>query len=126
MVTFRSSMRAWLSLYGPIPGWGVTAKSWTQHDFVGLAPGVLSRAGMTELADTPNLASFYCPGCSPERDPLGEILTVRWCDAHEPRSGGFDDERAKVSKDILTSTGEAESVTNRAWCEVVHRRAKRA
>lgn len=79
-----------------------------------------------ELADTPNLASFYCPGCSPGRDPFEEVLTVRWCDAHQPVYGGFDDERATVSKDILTSTGEAEAVTNRAWCEFVHRTAKRS
>jgi len=103
----------------------VTAKSSTHHQFASLAPGVLANAGM-ELADTPNLASFYCPGCSPGRDPLEEVLTVRWCDAHQPMYGGFDDERATVSKDILTSTGEAEGVTNRAWCEFVHRTAKRS
>src|SRR5437867_11426133 len=79
-----------------------------------------------ELSDTPNLASFYCPGCSPGRDPLEEVLTVRWCDAHQPMYGGFDDERATVSTDILTSTGEAEGVTNRARCEFVHRTAKRS
>ncbi|OLD76509.1 MAG: hypothetical protein AUG87_08535 [Candidatus Rokubacteria bacterium 13_1_20CM_4_70_14] len=78
-----------------------------------------------ELADTPNLASFYCPGCSPGRDPFEEILTVRWCDLHQPRYGGSDDDRAKVSRDILTSTGEAEGATNREWCQFVHRTAKR-
>ena len=104
----------------------MTAKSWTRHYFAVLAPGVLPKRSMTELADTPNLAAFYCPGCSPDRDPVAEILTVRWCDAHQPRYGGFDDERAKVSKDILTSTGEAEAVTNRAWCAIVHRTAKRS
>ena len=91
---------------------------------VKLAPGVLASVGM-DLADTPNLASFYCPGCSPGRDPFEEILTVRWCDAHQPMYAGPDDERASVSKDILTSTGEAEGVTNRAWCEFLHRSAKR-
>jgi len=33
----------------------------------------------SELVDTPNLASSYCPGCAPERDPLREILTICWC-----------------------------------------------
>jgi len=50
---------------------------------------------------------------------------VRWCDLHQPRYGGSDDERAKVSRDILTSTGEAEGVTNREWCQFVHRTSKR-
>src|SRR5207244_563035 len=63
-----------------------------------------------ELADTPNLASFYCPGCSPGRDPFEEILTVRWCDLHQPRYGGSDDDRAKVSRDLRTAAGDAGEV----------------
>lgn len=78
---------------------------------------------MTELADTPNLASSYCPGCSPERDPTREILTVRWCNAHQPRYEGFDDGQARVGTEILSVSGEAEGVTNRRWCALVHRRA---
>ena len=50
---------------------------------------------------------------------------MRWCDLHQPRYGGSDDDRAKVSRDILTSTGEAEGATNREWCQFVHRTAKR-
>lgn len=81
---------------------------------------------MTDLADTPNLAGSYCPGCAPERDPIREILTVRWCDEHQPGCGGFDDEKATVSKDILSSAGEADAVTNRPSCELVHRHARRS
>lgn len=81
---------------------------------------------MTELADTPNLAASYCPGCAPERDPIREILTVHWCEGHQPRYGGFDDEKATVSKDALCSSGDAEAVTNRRWCALVHRHARRS
>lgn len=83
-------------------------------------------SSLGELADTPNLAASYCPRCSPERDPVAEILTVRWCEAHRPRDGGFDDEKATVSADILTSTGDAEGATNRRWCELLHRTRRRS
>ena len=41
---------------------------------MGLASGMLANAGVSELAETPNLAASYCPGCAPERDPIEEIL----------------------------------------------------
>lgn len=80
---------------------------------------------MGDLADTPNLAASYCPGCAPDRDPIEEILTVRWCDEHRPRDGGFDDDKATVGADLLTSTGDVEAATNRPWCEFLHRTARR-
>lgn len=73
------------------------------------------------MADTPNLAVFYCPDCFPERDPVEEILAVRWCEAHRPADHGADDERARVSADILIATGDVEGSTNRQWCELLHR-----
>jgi hypothetical protein len=76
---------------------------------------------VTELNDTPNLAATYCPDCDPGRDPLQEILTVRWCDEHQPKFEGLDDDKANVGKGILNSTGEAEAGSNRPWCELVHR-----
>lgn len=79
-----------------------------------------------ELLDTPNLAVSYCPGCRPERDPVEEILTVRWCETHRPEDRGADDERAKVSADILISTGDVEAATNRQWCELIHRGGRRS
>jgi hypothetical protein len=79
---------------------------------------------VSDIAETPNLASPYCPGCDPERDPLQEILIVFWCDEHRPPSDGPDDERAAaLGQGALSSLGEAEAETNRPWCEFVHRAA---
>src|SRR6267142_1126749 len=66
---------------------------------------------VSELTDTPNLASSYCPRCEPERDPVREILTVCWCDEHRPTCEGADDERAIVGGGVLDSAGEV------AWVE---------
>jgi len=93
---------------------------------MGLASRVLASAGVSELAETPNLAASYCPGCAPERDPIEEILAVRWCDTHQPGIGGLDDERATVSQATAYPSGDAEAATNRPWCELVHRTVKRA
>src|SRR5207247_10341117 len=68
---------------------------------------------VSELTDTPNLASSYCPRCEPERDPVREILTVCWCDEHRPTCEGADDERAIVGGGVLASTGEVQAATNR-------------
>src|SRR5256885_5446069 len=76
---------------------------------------------VSELTDTPNLASSYCPRCEPERDPVREILTVCWCDEHRPTCEGADDARAIVGGGVLASTGEVNAATNRPWCELVHR-----
>ncbi len=76
---------------------------------------------MSELTDTPNLASSYCPRCEPERDPVREILTVCWCEEHRPTCEGADDERAIVGGGVLDSVGEVNAATNRPWCELVHR-----
>lgn len=76
---------------------------------------------MSEFTETANLASSYCPACDPERDPIREILTVRWCDEHQPPCGGTDDERADVGRMAVGSASEASADTNRPWCEFVHR-----
>ena len=81
---------------------------------------------MSELAETPNCACSYCPTCDPERDPVREVLTVSWCDAHQPKYEGMDDEKATTGSDVLASAGEAEAETNRRWCELVHRTTSRA
>lgn len=80
---------------------------------------------VSELTETPNCSVAYCPGCDPWRDPVQEILTVSWCDEHRPTCGGPDDERANVGGMILGSAAEAEAVTNRPWCEFVHRASSR-
>src|SRR5437899_3386857 len=84
---------------------------------------ISSSAGsrVSELTDTPNLASSYCPRCEPERDPVREILTVCWCDEHRPTCEGADDGRAIVGGGVLASTGEGNAATNRPWCGVVAR-----
>ena len=76
-----------------------------------------------ELTDTLNLASSYCPRCDPERDPIREILTVLWCDAHHPTCEGADDERVARGLGITPAYAEATAETNRPWCELVHRTA---
>ena len=76
---------------------------------------------MSELTDTPNLASSYCPRCDPQRDPIREILMVCWCDEHRPPCEGADDDRATVGSGALNSAGEANADANRPWCELVHR-----
>jgi len=79
----------------------------------------------SELVDTPNRASSYCPGCDPERDPLREILTVCWCDEHRPTCEGAEDTKASVDRIAWSSAGEANAETNRPWCAWVHRRVRR-
>src|SRR5437773_9847049 len=84
---------------------------------------ISSSAGsrVSELTDTPNLASSYCPRCEPERDPVHEILTVCWCDEHVPTGAGGDDARAIVGAGVLDSVGELNAATIGPWCELVHR-----
>ena len=82
----------------------------------------------SELVDTPNLASSYCPGCNPERDPLREILTVCWCDEHRPTCEGAEDAKASVDRTdriAWSSASEANAETNRPWCAWVHGSARR-
>src|SRR5712692_2462062 len=76
---------------------------------------------VTELTDTRDLASSYCPHCDLERDPIREVLTVCWCDRHRPTCEGAEDERAIVGLVVLTSLGEVDAATNRSWCDLVHR-----
>src|SRR5437899_12737383 len=88
---------------------------------------ISSSAGsrVSELTDTPNLASSYCPRCEPERDPVHEILTVCWCDEHRPTCDGADDERAIVGGGVLVSVGEVNAAKNRLWGELLQRTLNR-
>ena len=76
---------------------------------------------MSDIEDTPVVATFYCPGCEPTRDPLKEILSVHWCDEHRPEFEGQDDEQAVFRTTLQSTVGEAEAETNRPWCELLHR-----
>jgi hypothetical protein len=80
---------------------------------------------MSDLGDSPNLACGYCPGCEPNRDPLGQILIVRWCPRHQPRCEGQDDGRTTLVRGALSGAGAASSDTNRAWCDLIHRGVRR-
>ena len=80
---------------------------------------------MSEIAETPSMASSYCPGCDPNRDPFREILAVQWCVKHQPSFGGPDDERTTLGRGVLSALGEAEADSNRVWCDLVHRTLRR-
>lgn len=72
------------------------------------------------LQDTPNLATYYCPTCEPNRDTLAEILDVRWCHMHTPSWAGRDDDAVQPVS-FLSGSNEAGGDENRRWCELVHR-----
>ena len=76
---------------------------------------------MSDIEDTPVVATFYCPSCEPARDPLKEILSVHWCDEHRPEFEGQDDDQAIFHTTLQSTVGEAEAETNRPWCELLHR-----
>lgn len=80
---------------------------------------------MSEINETPSLASPYCPGCDPNRDPLREILAVQWCVHHQPSFASPDDERTTLGPSSLSSLSEAEAESNRVWCELMHRTLRR-
>ena len=75
------------------------------------------------LADSPVVARLWCPTCAPERDPLAEVLDLRYCEPHTPRRGGLDDtaESLKVQP-YLSGGAEAGGDDNRRWCQLVHGR----
>lgn len=69
------------------------------------------------LPDSPNMAIFYCPSCEPDRDPLAEILDIRWCDAHIPqRYGNADEEVGPLP--FMNGSDESGGDYNRRWCEL--------
>lgn len=61
------------------------------------------------IPDTPKLGVQWCPGCSPERDPMREILEVLWCGTHIPPVAGLDDGAVQAVRH-LSGSGEAEGV----------------
>src|SRR5262249_12130092 len=107
---------------------GVARASGTPRAFLVRKPGrggIMTRSTGPESANDSAhisfLSSLYCPGCDRERDPLREILTVHWCDAHRPRSDGVDDRRTTLGRRELSAFPDAEAETNRLWCELFHR-----
>jgi len=76
---------------------------------------------VSDIDETPDVASPYCPGCDSQRDPIHEILVVCWCDQHRPSCASPDDDLATLGRSLLNAFGEAEAESNRPWCELVHR-----
>ena len=73
------------------------------------------------VPDTLSIARVYCPGCEPGADPEAEILDVRWCERHGPKDGGADDARVE-SDAVPLGVAEAGGASNKAWCDLLHRR----
>ena len=72
------------------------------------------------LPDTEYLGTPYCPTCYPERDPLTEILEVRYCGTHQPELGGAADGQVKTQS-YMSGSAEAGGEDNAAWGHLVHR-----
>ena len=79
---------------------------------------------MDSRPPNPALGRSYCPGCEPTTDPSEEILDVNWCDPHAPARAGLDDARV-TSAERLSGTDEVGGDSNRRWCELLHRDARR-
>lgn len=75
---------------------------------------------MSEAVDTEYCGRTYCPGCEPEADEIEEILTVRWCDPHEPQRAGADDDRV-IAGSFLSGTADAEGPTCKAFADLLRR-----
>ena len=63
----------------------------------------------------------YCPDCEPARDPVRELLRVRWCHRHVPSDAGSADDAVTAGDGVL-SNYECEGPTNKLWCDALHRR----
>lgn len=59
------------------------------------------------------MAEHWCPDCEPGRDPLRDILEVRYCASHGPTDSGPDDRLTGVPQP-LSSMGEADGADCRA------------
>ena len=74
------------------------------------------------LPDSPQMSTPWCPVCEPDRDPIAEILETRHCEYHVPsRQGNIDH---VVSQASYLGSGDIEGESNRAWCELIHRKAR--
>jgi len=77
-----------------------------------------------DLLETLSVARLYCPGCEPSADPVREILDVRWCATHCPKTDGVED-RKVIAHAYLSSSVEAGGAPNRAVCDLLHRKKTR-
>lgn len=63
----------------------------------------------------------YCPECSPETDPLTELVTVCYCGEHCPQTDGTADRLAPQSHLPLIGNSDAGGLVNNIWCAMIHR-----
>lgn len=72
------------------------------------------------MTDTAYVPVKYCPGCEPRRDPTAECLILEFCAAHPLVRDGVDDDKVAAGAS-LSGSDEAGGVSNRAWCDLLHR-----
>lgn len=79
------------------------------------------------VRDTAPEARPYCPTCEADVDHAGELLDVRWCSQHRPPSEGEVDAAlpAELRESYPAGSGEAGGPDNRAFCDFLHRTARR-
>jgi len=75
------------------------------------------------IRDSPIVALTWCPTCEPDRNPMTEILDVRYCDLHQPDQGGDKDFSVVVHG--ISGTSEAGGEANRLWCGLIHRDSRK-
>lgn len=78
------------------------------------------------MADSPNLARPYCPGCDLLADVTTEILETRWCSAHAPATLGQLDHVQPSYQSYLSGNVDAEGESNRLFCNLIHRKGREA
>ena len=75
------------------------------------------------LHETPSLSEDFCPGCTPERDPLIGVTIVRYCHRHETAVVSPDDGLVPPTPDYFGyASYEAGGESNKKWCDFLHRR----
>ena len=77
------------------------------------------------MSETACVVRSYCPGCEPDADPIGEALTVGWCESHAPARDGLDDPVVSAGSH-LPGTTDVGGEDNRRWCELLHRDGRRS
>lgn len=74
---------------------------------------------MLTVVDAPR---DYCPGCSPETNPVTEFVQVHYCMEHFPATTGSEDALVRSGGYLFGGGGtEADGADCRAAAEVFHR-----
>lgn len=79
------------------------------------------------LPDSASLGRRYCPGCEPAADVCAQVLEVSYCATHAPSWVGRDDPVILHGLEWYSSgNAEVEPDTNRAFCNLIHRKGREA